>query len=217
MEIIHSIALDFAKDTEPITIFAKQGDANTRYVEITPLNDGKKYTLESGITARLHITKPDGKIVLNDASISGSVIKAELTKQSLAVFGMARAEIGLYKGTSLLSSQIFFIRIERKAYDDGAVESSDEYKALVDALANVDAAVQQAQEAVRQAQQAVKSASDIAAQKLDKSAVVQTTGNSQTNVMSQNAVTVNLAEIKDSIKALGLEVVDGKLNAVYES
>ena len=112
MQLTHSIALDFGRDTLPITIFAKQYDKESRFVEIVPLECGKDYTLESGVTARLQLTKPDGHTVLKTATIANGVIKVELTEQTLAVAGTAVAEIGLYKGNSLLSSQIFYIEIK---------------------------------------------------------------------------------------------------------
>lgn len=144
MKVTKAIALDFGRDTTPITVFAKQRDKQSRFIEITPLNSGQSYELGEGITARLHLTKPDKHTVLNDAAIAGGKITVELTEQALAVAGTAVAEIGLYKGEALLSSQTFYIDIERAAYDPEAPESSDEYNALVDALGKVDKAVEDA-------------------------------------------------------------------------
>lgn len=144
MKVTKAIALDFGRDTTPITVFAKQRDKQSRFIEITPLNSGQSYELGEGITARLHLTKPDKHTVLNDAAIAGGKITVELTEQALAVAGTAVAEIGLYKGEALLSSQTFYIDIERAAYDPAAPESSDEYNALVDALGKVDKAVEDA-------------------------------------------------------------------------
>lgn len=141
MEILQSISLDFGRDTLPITVFAKQNDQKSRFVKITPLNCGQTYTLDSGITARLQLTKPDGHTVIDDATIENNTITAELTAQVLAAAGMAVAEIGLYKNDALLSSQVFYIDIKKAAYDMEAVESSDEYNSLVDALGRVDGAV----------------------------------------------------------------------------
>ena len=134
MRVLQKISLDFGRDTLPITIFAKQYDRESRFVEIVPLERGKEYTLENGVTARLQLTKPDGHTVLKTATITNGVIKVELTEQTLAVAGTAVAEIGLYKGSSLLSSQIFYIEIKRAAYNPDAPASSDEYPALIDAL-----------------------------------------------------------------------------------
>lgn len=158
MEILQSISLDFGRDTLPITVFAKQNDQNSRFVKITPLNCGQTYTLDSGITARLQLTKPDGHTVIDDATIENNTITAELTAQVLAAAGMAVAEIGLYKNDALLSSQVFYIDIKKAAYDMEAVESSDEYNSLVDALGRVDGAVEAANTAASAANTAAQGA-----------------------------------------------------------
>ena len=163
MQLTHSIALDFGRDTLPITIFAKQYDKESRFVEIVPLECGKDYTLESGVTARLQLTKPDGHTVLKTATIANGVIKVELTEQTLAVAGTAVAEIGLYKGNSLLSSQIFYIEIKRAAYNPDAPASSDEYPALIDALGKVETSVGSANSAAAAANAAATSAANNAA------------------------------------------------------
>ena len=162
MEIRQKISLDFGRDTLPITVFAKQNDAKTRFLEITPLNCGQSYTLEDGVTPRLQLTKADGHTVLNDATIEDGVIIVELTPQALAAPGVAVAEIGLYEGEALLSSQIFYINVERAAYDTEAPESSDEYNALVAALGKVDGAVEKAEGAAQDVTEAVQKAEDAA-------------------------------------------------------
>ena len=48
-----SISLDVSHSTAPPIVFAKQGDSSSRYVNITITDNGKPYTLDSGITARI--------------------------------------------------------------------------------------------------------------------------------------------------------------------
>ena len=136
--ILKKINVDFANDENQEIIWAKQGDQETRFVEITPLDNGQRYQLGDGITARFQATKPDGTTVLNDCTIEGGKVIVELTYQTLALAGAVGAEIGLYKDTELLSSQIFFINVKERAYDLDAVESSDEFNALTEALAKVE-------------------------------------------------------------------------------
>ena len=160
MEIKQKINLDFGRDTMPITVFAKQNDNKTRFLEITPLNGGQSYALEEGITPRLQLTKADGHTVLNDAKIENGVIIAELTAQALAAPGVAAAEIGLYKGEELLSSQTFYIDVERAAFDKDAPASSDEYNALVNAFNKIDGAAVTADQAAKDAVAAVEDATE---------------------------------------------------------
>ena len=138
MNITTKINLDFGKKGFPIHVWAKQGDQETRFVEITPLDKDQAYTLEPGITARFQATKPDGTTIFDNCTISDGKITAELTAQTLAVAGIVVAEIGLYKGTELLSSALFWIDVEELAYDPNAPASSPEYNALVEALAEAE-------------------------------------------------------------------------------
>ena len=138
MNITASITLDFGRDTFPVRVFGKRGDQDSRYVEIIPLNLGQPLTIGAGTTARLQATKPDGTQIINDATIADGKIYAELTAQMLAVAGVVIAEIGLYQGGSLLSSQIFMVNVKETAYDEGVVTSSNEFKTLVEALDAVD-------------------------------------------------------------------------------
>ena len=167
MEIVHKISLDFARGTMPVTVFAKQYDKDTRKIEITPLNNGAPYTLDSDITPRLQMTKPDKTTVINDAAISDAAISdgkiiATLTGQALTAAGTAVAEIGLYKGSTLLTSQTFYIEVERGAYDENAVKSSDEYGALLTVINAAEGAVSDAVAAVSAARSAASSANSAA-------------------------------------------------------
>ncbi len=179
MEIRQKLSLDFGRDTHPITVFAKQNDTKTRFLEITPLNCGQAYALEDGITPRLQLTKADGHTVLNDATVENGVIVVELTPQALAAAGVAVAEIGLYKGEALLSSQIFYIDVERAAFDKDAPASSDEFNALTAALAEVNTVAERAATiASKIANEAADNANDAAegAEKVNISAVQTETG-----------------------------------------
>lgn len=202
-KLLKNISLDFGRDTLPITIFAKQYDKESRIVNITPLNSGQSYELESGTTARLQLTKPDNKTVVNDAIIKDGAIIVELTEQILAVSGTATAEIGLYKGAALLSSQIFYIDIKKSAYNPDAPVSSNEYNALTKALENVSNTVDSAKAAADSAKAAAESA-EAAKSKVDtataaaanaakSAAEAVTSANSAAEIAAQAATVANEA------------------------
>lgn len=192
MEIRQKLSLDFGRDTHPITVFAKQRDKNSRFIEITPLNCGQIYSLESGITPRLQLTKADGHTVLNDATVQDGVIIVELTEQALAAAGVAVAEIGLYKGEALLSSQNFYIDVEKAAFDSSAPESSDEFNALTDALENVNGAVAAANTAAEGATTAA-TAAGAATQNANTAAASANTAAGTANAAATKASNVNIS------------------------
>lgn len=154
LTILKSFSLDFAKASPLEYVYAKQGDQNSRILEITPLNDGAAYTITEGTVARFGAKKPDGTQILNDAVIENGKIYVTLTAQALAVSGVVTAEITLYGASDeLLSSQHFHIMVERFAIDPDAVESSDEYGSFETALLSVE----RAESYARQAQEAAAS------------------------------------------------------------
>lgn len=200
MEIKQKLSLDFGRDTHPITVFAKQNDTKTRFLEITPLNCGQAYALEDGITPRLQLTKADGHTVFNDATIENGVIVVELTQQALAAAGVAVAEIGLYNGEALLSSQIFYIDVERAAFDKDAPASSDEFNALVNALGKVDVSV----EAAGTAAAAANTAASNAAKATTKADTATTNANNAAlaaNAAAQKAGNVNIKAVQTATGA----------------
>jgi len=200
MKVTKAIALDFGRDTTPVTVFAKQRDKQSRFIEITPLNSGQSYELPAGVTARLHLTKPDKHTVLNDAEIAGGKITVELKEQALAAAGTAVAEIGLYMGEALLSSQIFYINIERAAYDPAAPESSDEYNALVDAFGKVDGAVSAANSAAASAGTATQKA-NTAATNANNATTAANAATANANTAAQKAGNVNIQAVQTATGA----------------
>ena len=148
MESVQKIVLDFGRKDVPVKVWAKEGDNESRIIEIIPLNCGQQYAFESGIKAQFRVTKPDKKSVVNPATIENGMITVELTSQILAAAGEATAEIALLKGAKILSTQTFIIIIEKSAYNAEKVESSDEYKDLVKTLADINNISVTAQKAV---------------------------------------------------------------------
>lgn len=159
MQTITQLKLDIAQNSSPPTVYAKQSDKGTRYVAATLLENGTTYTLESGTTARIRILKPDNTAIYNTAEVSGNTITAELTSQALAVPGVAIAEIGLYKSEQILTTFVFYIRIERSAVSDSAIESRDEFTVLETAIRDAGTATTAANEATASANAAAETAS----------------------------------------------------------
>nr|DAI80727.1 MAG TPA: Baseplate component [Caudoviricetes sp.] len=191
-----SISLDVSRSTSPPIVFAKQGDSSSRYVNITITDNGKPYTLDSGITARIRAVKADKKAVFNNATIENNVIVAELTEQILAVEGYVIAEISLYKENSLLTTQYFYIAVQRSAVSDDEITSTNEYKALAEALNEVSKAVDIASAAANKANSAADNA-DTARESL--------TGAVNTVIATANAATERANKAAEIVG----DVIDG--------
>ena len=147
-----TITLDLSGEQRSAPVTAKQGDRDTRYIFAQLLAHGQPYTIPTGVTARVAMTKPRGQCVLNDAEIIGTnTVKITLTEQMLIDAGDARAEVMLYSGNTMLSSAVFDLVIQPSAYNRDAVESSPEYQTFVDALGEIEIATDAAETATSNA------------------------------------------------------------------
>ena len=95
-------------------VYAKQGDALSRNLSITLVDDDSALTFGSGERAALRVLKPDGTSRSENATIGNdSIISVELSDQILAVSGLIYADIVIYSGsTIILSSEVFTIEAE---------------------------------------------------------------------------------------------------------
>ena len=146
MRLTTEIKLDLARNSSPPTVWAKQNDSNTRYIRAKLLENGADFPVETEVTARIRVLKPDNTAIYNYATIDrpasgGTYVDAELTSQVLAVAGVAIAEIGLYYGQQILTTFTFYLRVERSAVSDEQIESTNEFTVLEQAIQNANNAV----------------------------------------------------------------------------
>lgn len=146
MQLTTEIKLDLARNSSPPTVWAKQNDSGTRYIRAKLLENGADFDVETQVQARIRVLKPDNTAIYNHASIDRSVaggtyVDAELTSQALAVAGVAIAEIGLYYGEQILTTFVFYLRVERSAVSDEQIESTNEFTVLEQAIQDASAAV----------------------------------------------------------------------------
>ncbi len=139
MSVLTSFSLDLTQNSPLEYIFAKQGDASSRSLEITLTNNGVAYTIPANVTPRIRMTKKDGTQIYNDGTVASNKITVEMTDQMLAVPGIAVADIQLIGADGLvLSSQLFYLNIEEYASSEGGAVSTDEYTALTNALVRLE-------------------------------------------------------------------------------
>jgi hypothetical protein len=137
-----NIELDVHKSNY-VSIYAKQYDTNTRNIYISLLDNGVPITIPSNLIARVRGTKKDKTIFIKDCSIINNIVLLELKDQMLTVYGRVICDIGLYETTNtgnpkddkLLSSSIFYINVDKAAYDENAVISSNEFLTLTELIA----------------------------------------------------------------------------------
>ena len=111
MQYTQEITLDLNANTAYTTIGAKQGDSGSRVVKVHLTQNGEDYIIEDGVSAYFRFRKPDGKAVVNAATIEDNAIYIVLTAQTLAAAGRGYADITLQSGITILSSVSFIVII----------------------------------------------------------------------------------------------------------
>lgn len=157
IETISKITLDlYAKNI--VSISAKQYDNKTRFVEITCVENGIIFQVDKlTMSAFIRFKKPDDNGVFNEVEVtSDGKLKIELTEQMLSASGRAIADVFLlrkvftseekptniddiYKvNAPIISIMDFYINITPTALNHSQIESSYEFNALTNALAQID-------------------------------------------------------------------------------
>ena len=138
MKNIQNLTIDINK--KPFQkITANVGEVASRFIRITILENNMPADL-TGVTAYLYAKKTDGTKVFNSVKVEDAkqgIVLAELTSQVLAVPGIARLTLLLTKDGAKLASKQIIVTVDESAIDEDAIQSSNEFNALADALKKV--------------------------------------------------------------------------------
>ena len=141
LQITKKITLDF-QNKNIVSVNAKQYDKESRYIEITVINQGSLYALDKNfVSAFIRLRKPDSLGVFNSCQITNQgKILVELSEQCLSSPGKANADIVLIEkvlsngevsiddinklNSPILSTMNFIINITPTALENSIIESS---------------------------------------------------------------------------------------------
>jgi len=132
-QVYNKIVLDVKKKNNDI-ITAVQNDANSRFLDVV-LTDGTVPINLTGHEVRIYGRKYDGTEIYNNGVITDATkgrCQFELTSQALAVANDLQVNVVISKNNKqILSTPIFTIHVVKSLLSDSAIESSNEYGALV--------------------------------------------------------------------------------------
>lgn len=124
------LELDFYR-TSYRSVKAHQYDKNTRFIEITCINDATVYPLNpASMSCDFKLKTPDGRHMLKPQTIrSDGKVLIMLEESMLLAAGICKAELNVYEIDSkkLLSTMPFDLVVIGSVYDNKVIESSDEF------------------------------------------------------------------------------------------
>ncbi len=139
-----NLIFDIDNSFNVFDLTAKQFDTNSaRSFTFQLIHNGSPFCLD-GTSVKVGGVKADGKKIFNDVQIIDSangIIELDLTSQMLAVDGILKLEFIFIKDNVRLSSYPFEIRIVPSVTNFNAIESSDEFGALTNALNSVEGTI----------------------------------------------------------------------------
>ena len=174
MTINHNVDLNLSASVMPPVLNMAQYDANSRTIVATLWDGTSGFNVPSGSVVMVRFGKPDGTGGLYDhteageaITYSGNVVTAPVATQMLSVAGKVQADIEIYQSGATeqasvkLATFCFTVNVEKAAYPDAEIISSDYYNivsaqisAAIEAGTKADAAISAAEEATAAAETA---------------------------------------------------------------
>lgn len=142
--ITQSFDLNLIPNSAPIVVHCDQYDEGTERFIITLYDGMVAYTPASGATVMIQGTKPDGKGFQYDASISGNVVTANLTRQMTAAYGKVKCQIVVTESANRTGTFAFDLMVQKSALPADTDMSESEYQKIVEVLDNIDGVAQDA-------------------------------------------------------------------------
>lgn len=96
------------------------------------------YIPASGARASFYIQKPDGTKIYNTCTISGNNITYNPTTQSFAALGTNKCQLQIIESGNTAVTFLIYADVTENIIDSSAVESTDEFTALEEALQEVE-------------------------------------------------------------------------------
>lgn len=143
MSINHNVDLNLSASVMPPVLNMAQYDANSRTIVATLWDGTSGFNVPSGAVVMLRFGKPDNTGGLYDKTesgeaitYSGNVVTAPVATQMLSVAGKVQADIEIYQSGATEQSSVklatfcFAVNVEKAAYPDAEIISSDYYNII---------------------------------------------------------------------------------------
>ena len=220
MSINHNVDLNLSASVMPPVLNMAQYDANSRTIVATLWDGTSGFNVPSGSVVMVRFGKPDGTGGLYDhteageaITYSGNVVTAPVATQMLPVAGKVQADIEIYQSGATeqasvkLATFCFTVNVEKAAYPDAEIISSDYYNivaaqiaAAIEAGAKGDAAISAAETATEAAETATNAKTAAENAKATAESAKSAAESAKTSAESAKTTAVNSANTATNAK-----------------
>ena len=157
-EITKALSIDVARANVFQAVVAKQNDSNSRFLEVTIMNEGAPIEIAQNSTVTINAAREDGnsKSFLGTVGSDGKVV-VPLTNWMLALDGNVRCDITIVDSENRkLTTTSFMIAVEEAAYLGTDISEDEDYDLLTQLLTDCTTAKTACETAAAQANSAVE-------------------------------------------------------------
>lgn len=128
MAIVQEFDLNMIPDSAPVIVHVNQYDEGEGRFEIHLYDGNVPYVPAAGAEAIIQGTKPDGKGFDYNATLSGSTVTADVTKQMTAVAGVVRVQVVITEGDDVTGTFVFGMDVQKSGLPADTDMSASEYQ-----------------------------------------------------------------------------------------
>ena len=176
IQIIREITADVVKRGSAKSVYAKQNDLNSRFLNVRIQDDGKNIMVDKSLTVILNVERSDKQHNMFYGTVNDDgTVKVPFTSWMLELEGTLVCDISLVakdNSTAKLTTMQFNIFVESAVVSDESFIETDEYSVIIDLLNRAEEAADASKGAVESAKAAAESAKAVedAAKSLQESA-----------------------------------------------
>ena len=161
--ISHATSVDFSKRSVNQPVHIVQYDRSLPILAVSLYNNGQLYRLSESMDVSIRLGKPDRTFVYNKAlgcDPTRTIVYFEITQQMSLFDGEYYPVIEIMDGDKIANSSTIYLIVDRNPVQHNYIESTVEYKELIDYRDEAVKASKEAKEAAKVAQDSVQTVVD---------------------------------------------------------
>ena len=161
--ISHATSVDFSKRSVNQPVHIVQYDRSLPILAVSLYNNGQLYRLSESMDVSIRLGKPDRTFVYNKAlgcDSTRTIVYFEITQQMSLFDGEYYPVIEIIDGEKIANSSTIYLVVDRNPVQNDYIESTIEYKELVDYRDEAVKAGNEAKEAAKIAKDSVQAVVD---------------------------------------------------------
>lgn len=144
IQIIREVSADVIRRGATKTVYAKQNDLNSRFMNVRIQEEGKDIVIDPGLTVMLNVERPDKSENMFYGTVNADgTVKVPLTTWMLELAGTLICDVSIVSEdptAAKLTTMSFNIYVEEAVVSDESITETTEYSVIVNLLNRVEEA-----------------------------------------------------------------------------